>query len=101
MEAGLVDELGRHQARPAHQLDPNANRPQGFPSLGFFSLRHAAKPAGTITAPECTGPPSKVSSKSSPWAAVPLTNAAPAASRVRACPTAVQRPSASQAASAA
>ena len=39
----------------------------------------AASTAGTITAPACTGPPSKVSSKSSPCAAVPLTKAAPAA----------------------
>ena len=39
----------------------------------------AASTAGTMTAPACTGPPSKVSSKSSPCAAVPLTKAAPAA----------------------
>ena len=37
----------------------------------------AASTAGTITAPACTGPPSKVSSKSSPCAAVPFTSAAP------------------------
>jgi len=43
----------------------------------------AANTAGTITAPACTGPPSKVSSKSSPCAAVPLTKAAPAAFKVR------------------
>ena len=44
----------------------------------------AASTAGTTTAPACTGPPSNVSSKSSPCAAVPFTNAAPAASSVRA-----------------
>ena len=33
---------------------------------------HAASTAGTTTAPLCTGPPSNVSSKSSPCAAVPL-----------------------------
>ena len=60
----------------------------------------AASTAGTITAPACTGPPSKVSSKSSPWAAVPLTKAAPAALIGCAWPMAVQRPSSSQAASA-
>ena len=52
----------------------------------------AASTAGTITAPACTGPPSKVSSKSSPCAAVPLTNAAPAALSVRAWPIAVHGP---------
>ena len=61
----------------------------------------AASTAGTMTAPACTGPPSKVSSKSSPWAAVPLTKAAPAALSVRAWPIAVQGPSSSQPASAA
>ena len=60
----------------------------------------AASTAGTITAPACTGPPSKVSSKSSPWAAVPLTKAAPAALSVRAWPIAVQGPSSSQPSSA-
>ncbi len=61
----------------------------------------AASTAGTITAPACTGPPSKVSSKSSPCAAVPLTKAAPAALIVRAWPIAVHGPSSSQPASAA
>src|SRR6266702_808377 len=61
-------------------------RRASLPSLLFLSAM--ARIAGTITAPACTGPPSKVSSKSSPCAAVPLTNAAPAASSVRACTTA-------------
>src|ERR1700738_4554772 len=59
-------------------------------------LSQAARTAGTITAPACTGPPSKVSSKSSPCAAVPLTKAAPAAFSVRAWPIAVHGPSSSQ-----
>ena len=59
-----------------------------------------ASTAGTITAPACTGPPSKVSSKSSPCAAVPLTKAAPAALSARLWPIAVQGPSSSQPASA-
>ena len=42
-----------------------------------------------MTAPAWIGPPSKVSSKSSPCAAVPLTNAAPAESSARAWPIAV------------
>ena len=43
------------------------------------SCSASASTAGTMTAPACTGPPSKVSSKSSPCAAVPLMKAAPAA----------------------
>jgi hypothetical protein len=48
-----------------------------LPSMRYRSP--IASTAGTITAPAWTGPPSKVSSKSSPCAAVPLPNAAPAA----------------------
>ena len=66
-----------------------------------LSCSAAASTAGTMTAPACTGPPSKVSSKSSPWAAVPLTNAAPAALSGRAWPMAVAGPGSGQAASAA
>jgi hypothetical protein len=65
-------------------------RTTSFPRT--FSRSARARTAGTITAPAWTGPPSKVSSKSSPWAAVPLTNAAPAASSVRGWPIAVQLP---------
>jgi len=61
----------------------------------------AASTAGTMTAPACTGPPSKLSSKSSPCAAVPLTKAALAALKVRLCPIAVHGPSSSRLASAA
>jgi len=68
---------------------------------GVFSLSDKARTAGTITAPAWIGPPSKVSSKSSPCAAVPLTNAAPAESSARAWPIAVHFPEASQPASAA
>ena len=59
-----------------------------------------ASTAGTITAPAWTGPPSNVSSKSSPWAAVPLLKAAPAALTARLWPIAVHGPSSSQPASA-
>src|SRR2546425_2528323 len=55
-----------------------------------FSLSETARTAGTITAPACTGPPSNVSSKSSPCAAVPLTKAAPAALKARLWPIAVR-----------
>jgi hypothetical protein len=65
-------------------------------SPGIFWRSQSARTAGTITAPAWIGPPSKVSSKSSPWAAVPLTNAAPAESSARAWPIAVQPPEASQ-----
>ena len=57
---------------------------------------NAFNTAGTITAPAWIGPPSNVSSKSSPWQAVPLTKAAPAALSVRLWPIAVQGPSSSQ-----
>ena len=78
VEAGLVHELRRHEAEPAQRLDPDRNAEQR--RLPVDRCRsHAASTAGTITAPACTGPPSKVSSKSSPCAAVPLTKAAPAA----------------------
>ncbi len=60
-----------------------------------------ANTAGKMTAPAWIGPPSKVSSKSSPCAAVPLTNAAPPESSARAWPIALQPPLASQPSSAA
>ncbi len=53
----------------------------------------AEKIAGAITTPAWTGPPSNVSSKSSPCAAVPLISAAPALSQVRLWPITVQPPS--------
>ena len=74
------------------------NRASG-PAMRWRSA--AASTAGTTTAPAWTGPPSNVSSKSSPCAAVPFTNAAPAASSVLACPIAVEPPLASQPSSAA
>ncbi len=74
-------------------MPTSAARPSGL------CRSQAASTAGTITAPACTGPPSKVSSKSSPCAAVPLTKAAPAALSVRPWPIAVQGPSSSQPAS--
>ncbi len=64
-----------------------------------FCRSQAASTAGTMTAPAWTGPPSNVSSKSSPWIAVPLTSAAAAADSVRAWPIAVHGPSSSQPAS--
>ena len=53
---------------------------------------HAASTAGTTTAPLCTGPPSNVSSKSSPCAAVPLSSAASSARNVSGWPIAVHGP---------
>ena len=99
MEAGLVDRLRRHEAQAAQHLDADRDAEQrGLPVRPWRS--QAASTAGTTTAPACTGPPSNVSSKSSPCAAVPLTKAAPAALSVRAWPIAVHGPSSSQAASA-
>ena len=69
--------LSRHSTSVPTAIPISAMRPSGL------CRSQAAKTAGTTTAPACTGPPSKVSSKSSPWAAVPLTKAAPAAVRVR------------------
>ena len=78
MKARLVHAGGRHQAKRQMVSTPaaiplSAARPSAPCSSAIAST------AGTMTAPACTGPPSKVSSKSSPWAAVPLTRAAPAA----------------------
>jgi hypothetical protein len=87
--------LARHMSSTPTAMARRARSPR------ICSRSASASTAGTITAPACTGPPSKVSSKSSPWAAVPLTNAAPAASSARAWPIAVQPPLASQPASAA
>ena len=78
MEAGLVHRLRHHQAEPAHGLDPDRDAEQRRGAVRRCRSQ-AASTAGTTTAPACTGPPSKVSSKSSPCAAVPLTKAAPAA----------------------
>ncbi len=83
----------RHMISTPAAMPSSAARPSGL------CRSQAASTAGTITAPACTGPPSKVSSKSSPCAAVPLTKAAPAAVMVRAWPIAVQGPSSSQPAS--
>jgi len=58
----------------------NASMPAAMPTSASSPLRpkrsHAASTAGATTALECTGPPSNVSSKSSPCAAVPLISAA-------------------------
>ncbi len=70
-------------------------------SPGTLKRSHAARTAGTTTAPAWTGPPSNVSSKSSPCAAVPLIIAALAALKPRVWPIAVPDPSSSHAASAA
>jgi len=82
-----------------------SSRPTAMAFKAFFpgsrSRSASANTAGTITAPAWIGPPSKVSSKSSPCAAVPLTNAAPPESSARAWPIAVQPPEASQPSSAA
>src|SRR5258708_3177626 len=86
--------LNRQSTSVPTAIPINAIRPSGL------CRSHAASTAGTITAPACTGPPSNVSSKSSPCAAVPLTKAAPAAFSVRVCPIPVQAPSSSQPASA-
>ena len=61
MEAGLVRRLRRDEAEPAQQLDAgrDADSSRSPPSP---SRSQAASTAGTMTAPECTGPPSKVSS---------------------------------------
>ncbi len=87
--------LSRHMVSTPTAMPSSADGPSGL------CRSQAASTAGTITAPACTGPPSKVSSKSSPWMAVPLTKAAPAALIVRAWPIAVHGPSSSQAAIAA
>ena len=87
--------------RPSRHI---SSTPTAMPSSAALPSSLVRSPiastAGTITAPAWTGPPSKVSSKSSPWAAVPLLNAAPAALTARLWPIAVQGPSSSQPASA-
>ena len=88
----LCTGLRRDQAQPAHRLDADRDADAAPRAPSSASRSPAASTAGTMTAPACTGPPSKVSSKSSPWAAVPLTKAAPAALSVRRWPMAVQRP---------
>ena len=66
--------------RPSRHM---ISMPTAMPSSAALPPRRYRSPiastAGTITAPACTGPPSNVSSKSSPCAAVPLPKAAPAA----------------------
>ena len=57
--------------------------PSSMARPSSFCRSQTASTAGTITAPAWTGPPSKVSSKSSPWMAVPFTSAAAAAENVR------------------
>ena len=85
--------LSRHSTSTPTAMPRSAAAPSGL------CRSQAASTAGTTTAPACTGPPSNVSSKSSPCAAVPLTSAAPAALKVRAWPIAVHGPSSSQPAS--
>ena len=87
--------LARHMSSTPTAMPRNAS----FPAMR--SRSQSASTAGTMTAPAWIGPPSKVSSKSSPCAAVPLTNAAPPESSARAWPIAVQPPEASQPSSAA
>ena len=74
--------------------------PTAIPRKASLPLRRCASAtastAGTMTEPGCTGQPSKVLSKSSPWAAVPLIIAADPASRVTCDPMTVQGPSAVQ-----
>ena len=72
--------LARHISSTPTAMPCSASLP------GERSRSATARTAGTITAPAWIGPPSKVSSKSSPCAAVPLTNAAPPASSARAWP---------------
>ena len=59
-----------------HMVSTPAAMPRSAAAPSGRWRSQAASTAGTMTAPACTGPPSKVSSKSSPWAAVPLTSAA-------------------------
>src|SRR3954464_10299510 len=82
--------LARHMSSQPTAIPAKASRPASF------SRSAIASTAGTTTAPACTGPPSNVSSKSSPCAAVPFTNAAPALSSARAWPIAVHAPLLSQ-----
>ena len=69
--------LSRHITSTPTAMPRSAASPSGL------CRSQAASTAGTITAPACTGPPSKVSSKSSPCAAVPLTQRG--ARRAQAC----------------
>ena len=61
MKARLMHALGRHQAQAAHQLAADGDA--ALDVAAAQAVRSAAaSTAGTITAPACTGPPSKVSS---------------------------------------
>ena len=78
MKAGLVRRHGRNQTQAAQQLDPVAI-PTSNAARQAFALARGEHRRDDHRA-EWTGPPSKVSSKSSPCAAVPFTSAAPNAS---------------------
>jgi len=58
--------VGAKQAQPAHSFGADRDAMSAEAPSGLCRSQ-AASTAGTITAPACTGPPSKVSSKSSPW----------------------------------
>ena len=75
-----------------HKSSAPVTMPRSRRSPPSPSLSHTASTAGTTTAPEWTGPPSNVSSKSSPCAPVPLTSAALKASNPPSWPSAVRLP---------
>ncbi len=81
--------FGSHDAQPAQRLDARPRCRTAHPRRRGWNRSHAASTAGMMTAPLCTGPPSNVSSKSSPCAAVPLTIAASSARSVTSWPIAV------------
>ena len=78
METRIVDPLRRHRGQAA-QSPPRRPRCQAAdprPTSRGARMRPAR---GNDHRAACTGPPSNVSSKSSPWAAVPFTSAASSA----------------------
>jgi len=91
MKSRLVDEFRRDRLRRHIVSTPEA-MPRSAARPSSRKRSHAASTAGTMTAPLCTGPPSKVSSKSSPCAAVPAIIAASSARKPPAWPIAVQGP---------
>jgi hypothetical protein len=61
MKPRLVHALGRDQAQPAHDFATHGDAARSVAAREAVLLG-AASTAGMITAPACTGPPSKVSS---------------------------------------
>ena len=77
VKAGRVRGFGSDEAQAAHQLRTCGHAEQQPIAAEPLALARRERRWNDHGPGVCTGPPSKVSSKSSPCAAVPLTSAAP------------------------